>query len=290
MSKILLNYLSKEILEYEYKNCGSMQKVADKLKLSVDTIYKYMKLYNIEYNINYKGLYSCNESFFNSGSPESFYLAGFIAADGSVQYRKYSKILKITLALKDENHLIKIKNILNSSHPIKKYLVKPSKLIQSEHECVELQIANKTIVDSLLKFNIVPNKTKKYNIADWIVDHQFVNHFIRGYFDGDGTITYCGLPKNRKIKQLNFSIIGTEKFIKQYNDILSKNCKINPAKVINHYSIYKISFSGNNVVKKIYNFLYQDASLYLDRKKNIFDNNYIATEALKLANGAETII
>ena len=65
MSKNLLNYLSKEILEYEYKTCGSMQKIADKLNVSIDSIYKYMKMYNISYSPYYKGIYTCNNNFFN---------------------------------------------------------------------------------------------------------------------------------------------------------------------------------------------------------------------------------
>lgn len=277
MSKENLKKLSKEILEYEYKTCKSMQKVADNLNLSVSTIYKYMKLYNIYYEKKYKGIYQCNENFFKIDSPESFYLAGFIAADGSVQYRKYSKILKITLSDKDLSHLEKIKNILNSNHNIKIYKVKKSKLVKSENNCAELQISNKNLVEDLVKFNIIPNKTKTYIMPEWIINHNFISHFMRGYFDGDGTITYCGLNEGRKIKQLHFSILGTKKFIEQYNDLLSKKCKINIAKVTQHYSVSKISYSGNNIVKNIYDFLYKNHNICLNRKKITFDQ--IATEA-----------
>ncbi len=274
MNKINLKKLSKEILEYEYKSCGSMQKMADKLNVSIDTIYKYMKLYNVDYEIKYKGIYHCNNNFFKNESPESFYLAGFIAADGSVQYRKYSKILKITLSKKDLEHLEKIKKLLESNHPIKEYQVKKNKLVTSDKECVELQIANKNIVEDLKKFNIIPNKTKTYEMPEWLLSHKFLNHFMRGYFDGDGTITHCGLVKGRKIIQLSFSILGTKKFIQQYRDILSKNCKTNDAKIIDHHSIYKISYSGNNVVKNIYDFLYKNQNICLQRKYAKFKTLY----------------
>lgn len=281
MDKTNLKKISKEILEYEYKNCGSMQKMADKLKVSVDSIYKYMKLHNIKYEKKYKGIYHCNDNFFKHESSESFYLAGFIAADGSVQYRKYSKILKITLSKKDISHLEKIKEILKSNHPIKEYEVKKSKLINSNHQCVELQIANKQIVDDLKKFNIIPNKTKAYEMPEWLLSHHFLNHFMRGYFDGDGTVTYCGLGENRKIAQLNFSILGTEKFIQQYREILFKNCKANYAKITKNNSIFKISYSGNNLIKNIYDFLYKNQTISLQRKMSKFKQtiNHIATEA-----------
>lgn len=271
MRKNLKKLFSKEMLEYEYKLCGSMQKIADKLDVSVDSIYKYMKLYNVEYEQNnHKYIYSCNENVFNTDTELSFYLAGFIAADGSLQKRKYSKILKICLSKNDLNHLEKIKNLLNSTHPIKEYKVKPSKLITTKNNCIELQIVSKSIFDDLERFNIIPNKTSIYKMPEWLITHSLVNHFMRGYFDGDGAISYCGLGQNRTIKQMNFSVLGTQKFIEQYQNILITNCKLNTIKILKHYSVYKIAYSGNNNVKNIYNFLYKNATIFLNRKQEKF--------------------
>ena len=225
-------------------------------------------------------IYKCNEEFFNQNCQDSFYWAGFIAADGSVQERKYSKILKISLSNKDIYHLEKFKKSINSNHIIKNYKIKPNNLVKSESLSCEIQITSKIMVDSLKRFNIVPNKTKTYFIPEPIVNSPYISDYMRGYFDGDGCITYCGLANNRAIKQLSFSILGTEKFIEQYNDILAKNCKINQAKITKHYSVYKISYSGNNVVEKIYLFLYKNNNVCLDRKKYIFENNYTVTDAL----------
>lgn len=263
--------LSKEILEYEYKKYGSMQKVANSLNLSVDTIYKYIKLYNIPYKVsNHKCIYSCNENIFKTDTEESFYIAGFIAADGSLQKRKYSKILKICLSKNDIDHLEKIKNIFDSTHPIKEYIIKPNKLVKTINKCVEIQIANNHIYDDLNKFNIVPNKTFIYNIPEWLSNHKLINHFMRGYFDGDGSISNCGLGINRKVIQKSFNILGTESFISQYKELLKLNCNVNDNKIIKINNIYSLSYSGNNVIKRIYEFLYKDATIYLDRKKDKF--------------------
>ncbi len=88
-----------------------MQKIAEKLNISKNSVYKYMKLYHILYDKHYTGFYTCNENFFSYDSAENFYIAGFIAADGSLQKRKYSKILKICLSNNDLLHLEKIKKI-----------------------------------------------------------------------------------------------------------------------------------------------------------------------------------
>jgi hypothetical protein len=267
----LQNILTKEILEYEYNSLGSMQKVADKLDVGVDSIYKYMKLYNVPYIPHYNGLYDCNESIFQTDTEKSFYLAGFIAADGSLQKRKYSKILKITLSKKDASHLEKIKVLLDSNHPIKEYLVKPSKLIKTAHKCVELQITSNQIFNDLARFNIMPNKTKTYTIPSWIFIHPLANHYMRGYFDGDGTITACGLGNGRTIKQGSFSLIGTYKFIQVYQSILVNQNLVNENKITKCKNVWKISYSGNNIIHDIYWFFYGDATTYLERKKNKFE-------------------
>ena len=254
------------MLEYWYKELGSLQKISSHLSIPIDGIYNYAKNFNLEYSKTYKGVYSCNQDFFQRETTESFYLAGFIAADGSVQYRKYSKILKITLALQDKGHLEKIKNMLSSNHPIKEYLVKKSNLVKKETKSAELQIANSKLVDDLKKFGIVPNKTKTYRMPDWLVNHQLVHHFMRGYFDGDGTVCYSGLAKNRKVRQLSWNVLGTEYFVDQYRKILAQSLQIEELKIIKHKSIFKIATTGNKIILKIKNFLYRDATIYLDRK------------------------
>jgi intein/homing endonuclease len=266
MRNKLQDKLSKEILEYEYNMCGSMQKIANKLEVSVDSIYKYFKYYNISYNKNNSRIYNCDDHLFKNNTEESFYLAGFIAADGSLQDRKYSKILKISLSSLDSEHLEKIKKILKSNNPIKIYKVKSNKLINKEASSAELQIVSNVIFDDLKKFNIVPNKTKIYSMPDWLLNHPLLNHFLRGYFDGDGCVSYCGLGKKRNIKQLHFNILGTEKFINQYRGCLVRKCDVNEVKISPKSTIYSLSYSGNNNVKKIYNFLYKNATIFLNRK------------------------
>jgi len=273
MKNRLETKLTKTILEYEYNRLGSMQKVADYLQVSIDSIYKYMKLYEIPYNKHYQGIYVCNENYFKNDTEGSFYWAGFIAADGSVQKRKYSKILKIALSQNDHQHIELFKKSIESTHPIKTHEVKPSKLVKTKNMCSEIQIANNNIYNDLNRFNIIPNKTKVYTFPEWLIDHELVNHFMRGYFDGDGTITNCGLGKNRSVIQKSFSILGTKQFIEQYMNTLISKTLLNEVKISPHYSVFKLSYSGNNNIKTIYNFLYKNATIYLYRKHNKFQDD-----------------
>jgi len=286
----LQSILTKEMLEYEYNLLGSMQKIADKLSVSIDSISKYMKLYKISYAPRYTGLYDCDETIFQNATEESFYLAGFIAADGSLQQRKYSKILKITLSKKDLDHLKKIKAAFDSNHPIKEYCVIPNKLVKKSHQSVEIQIVSEQIFNDLRKFNVVPNKTKIYSIPEWLSTHPLVHHYMRGYFDGDGTITHLSLGKGRTIRQGSFSMMGTYDFVKKYQAILVKNKIIDANKITNHGSIKRIMYCGNRRITNIYNFLYKDATIWLNRKKVKFET-FIQNDVVpKLPNAACTTI
>lgn len=114
------------------------------------------------------------------------------------------------------------------------------------------------------KFNIVPKKTSIYTFPKWLIKHELVHRFMRGYFDGDGSV-YID-----KENQLGFNVVGNNGFLHDYKSILEKNCSVNVNKIYKDRSVYKIKYCGNNTVKSIYNFLYSDANIFLDRKKDVF--------------------
>jgi len=262
MVQNISNLFSREMLEYNYKIYGSMQKMSDALNVSVDSIYKYMKLYQINYSKHYTGIYSFNEKIFQSDSEESFYLAGFIAADGAIQNRKYSKILKISISLKDIDHLEKIKKLFDSNNPIKIYTSKEG------YKCCQISLVSKTVCNDLEKFNVINNKTFLYTFPKFILNHPLSNHFMRGYLDGDGCLRLIKLQKDRTIQQAHFSVRGTYEFLHNYNAILERECdiNINTNRVKTYDSTFVINFNGNRQVKNIVEFLYKNASIYLDRK------------------------
>jgi intein-encoded DNA endonuclease-like protein len=254
--------ITKEMLENAYKITGSLQKTADKLNISVDSVSKYMKLYGISYiKNNHPKTYTCNEELFATDCEASMYLAGFIAADGSVQNRQYSKILKITLSKKDANHVEKIKQILQSNHPIKNYTDTDG------NHSTELQICSSKICKDLLRFNIVPDKTFIYTFPEWLIEQELVRHFMRGYVDGDGSFMLHKPAKNRQVHQLEFNLRGTQDFLEKFAMIIEKQCNISAFNRVKKYdSTYSISYCGNKMTKIIHHFLYDNSTIYLDRK------------------------
>ena len=118
MAKIKCKDLDiKEVIKNYYK-IKSVHKVGKLYGLSGNTIYKYLNTNGVSTN-NSRRKYNCNDNYFDKNTQESFYWAGFIAADGCVMRRgKNSKILSISIHTKDIDHLYKFKKAIGFAGPI----------------------------------------------------------------------------------------------------------------------------------------------------------------------------
>lgn len=250
--------LNDDVIRESYLNHQSTRKVAKELGISVYKVNKRLKELGI---LNKLVRYKCNEDFFKHDSPEVFYWAGFIAADGCVKlHGKRCKQLSIALAIKDHEHLVKFKKAVNYNGPIS---------LKNHSTASEIVISSAIIFDDLERFNIVPRKTKIYKFPEWILEHQYLNHFMRGYFDGDGSF-YSHVSKNRKVRQLFFDLRGTKEFLTTYKIILENKCGVRKSNNKPRFScgIYSLGYGGTRAVSRIRDFLYKDStsSLRLDRK------------------------
>lgn len=260
-----------------YENGLSTHEISHMLTVSRSPIQRILKKNNILIRrVGHPQKYTCNENFFKNDNEEVFYVAGFIAADGTIRKQKYSKVLKIALSSKDKNHLIKIQKLLENNSPIKNYIAKSKngKIAKNNakhttYKYSELTITSSNIFDDLSRFNILPNKTYNYTLPNWLINHELFRHFIRGYIDGDGSI--CVSYKNDYHKpQISFSLLGNYDVLNDINNILIK-IGINKAKInhkLNTKNTYRIRYSGNIQMFKLGNFLYENATIYLDRKYN----------------------
>ena len=213
-----------------------------------------------------------NNLFFSKNTPSSFYWAGFIAADGCVgdiksHGGKYIyKYLSIHLSDLDTSHLNKFKKAISFSSNVSCY----------KNEC-KITILSFQIVEDLKRFNIIPRKTLKYIFPEWVVDHKFCNHYMRGYFDGDGTVCTQTM-KESNTSQLRFSLVGTKNFLEVYQKILINSCNIKTnRKIIPMGRVYVLQYGGNKISSSIYKYLYSesDNKIRLSRKYKIVDKQYI---------------
>jgi AraC-like DNA-binding protein len=245
--------LDAEELRIKYGQLKTIDNVADYFQVSRSTIRKKFKEFGITFNNTNK--FKVDEQFFNRDTPDSFYIAGFIAADGCV-----GSDLSIRLSTIDRRHLEKINEALRSDRSIRDY--------KNNYNGVSvLRISSSQILKDLLKFNIVERKSLIYEFPDYVINHPLKSHFMRGYFDGDGSF-YIQNQYNEKVC---FGLRGTRSFLSTYRSILEKECDLKHRKteIPLYNNCGQLAYGGNRNILKISHFLYQDAEFFLQRKKDI---------------------
>lgn len=204
-----------------------------------------------------------NSYFQKIDNERKAYWLGFLYADGCVYEKsKNSKNIILELHPSDKYILEELLKDLNSNRPI--YV--------SRRGYVSINICSTRMANDLIKLGCIPRKSLvlKFPNED-IVPKDLIRHFIRGYMDGDGCIsTYMKLRKDRKTPIFNCEI----KFIGTYDMLYGIKRFFNSEKdiLINKHSPQscQISFSGTKY-RKIVDVLYNDATIYLKRKKDKWD-------------------
>ena len=268
--------LTKEVLEQSYAELGSLKAVARKFDVDASSVKKYMTLHGLSFKAQVR--HGCDHDFFTRENEETFYVAGFMAADGCVKKRKSSSDslryeVQVSLAKSDEEYLKMIKDLLKAETPIHNFLIKNSKRNAAWNDswCSQFTITSEKMVNDLTKFNVVPAKSLIYRFPLWLVNHPLVHHFMRGYNDGDGSFFIGPLKNGRTVEQVHFALRGTVEFLTIYRSILEERCglDIREKSVRENSGIGTLEYGGNGVISKITDYLYQDATIYLPRKRDI---------------------
>lgn len=218
--------------------------------------------------------YKYNKDFFEKIDNENkAYWLGFLYADGCInRYYRNEKLkamsLEIGLGKKDEEHLVKFLNDIESNVPVK---YKTSKIKDNTYESARIVVCNTKMCRDLIDLGCTPQKSLTLDFPSFdIVPKEYMWDFIRGYIDGDGNIfygEYQGRKENHKDTiSFKMGIIGTMEMLKGIeNFILENNIPINP-----YYSeegkAYCLHIRGFDNLIELYNKMYKNANTYLDRK------------------------
>jgi len=211
--------------------------------------------------------YSIDENYFEKiDTEDKSYWLGFLYADGYVRlHKERSGQLVIKLKNTEVKHLELFNKCLNSNYPIlndiKSEVIVDGK-IHTSLVCI-LNIYNTKLVKDLFKLGCINKKSMIIEFPNFLND-ELLRHFIRGYFDGDGSISNLCISfvsgsynflfslKN----YLNKKIIGIEKEFDINN--VEKN-------------YFYISFTNEKFFTNFYNFIYKNSHIFLKRKKDKFD-------------------
>jgi intein-encoded DNA endonuclease-like protein len=206
--------------------------------------------------------YSVNEKYFESiDTQEKAYWLGFLYADGCVLERHDNNgnhkgtVMELALKKDDEEHLRSFLYDIGANYPIKNRTVLCR---NKKFDAVRTIISNTEFCKHLIAHGCVPNKTFVLQPPD--IDDALVPHFIRGYFDGDGSLSFNNETKSRAL-----NLLGTKElleFIKEKSGI-SKNIHVHKVKDEN---VYCISINGKESMKTFCQFIYADKTVFLERK------------------------
>ena len=228
--------------------------------------------------------YSCNFDFFKKWTDEMAYVLGFLYADGCIVDAVSSRTQYIQFNSNDKEILEKIRRVMESGHPLG---VRPPHPVIHKNgtyisaESFILRIGSRKMFNDLIHFGIIPNKSKIIKFPT--IPNKHLGPFIRGYFDGDGSIVF---NKKRWIRIVFTS--GSKDFLGQLSNKLSKALGIRRRLVrLGHWSYQLYYFTQEGL--KILRFIYRDAEknrLYLDRKYSFYKKlsvkyNYILDKYIK---------
>lgn len=147
--------------------------------------------------------YSYNENYFkNIDTEEKAYWLGFIAADGSIGK---TCGLEISLSYKDIDHLYKFANNIGAEIDM------VSTRMVKQYKVCRIFINNKKIINDLSKYGIIQNKGYNLDFPDFLND-DMLKYYLRGYFDGDGSISTNGKNRNGSPKYA-LNLIATKSFL-----------------------------------------------------------------------------
>jgi hypothetical protein len=188
--------------------------------------------------------YSYNTQIFNDRTEEAMYISGLASADGifgksGLEFKLHSRDLDI---------LQKIRDCVCQEHPIYDY--------RKHGDCMMLQLGSQYIKD-VVRIIISDQTSNPTSIA-----------FIRGFFDGDGTITRGNLAHKYPYKAgfYNYSkdklssismLLGEYGFNRNKPSYHGDNC-------------YALWYCGSSS-EKLYDVMYDNATIYGNRKKTRFE-------------------
>lgn len=209
-----------------------------------------------------------NIDFFKKWSPEMAYVLGFFAADGGMFINSGgSRYLQFTST--DREILEKIRTLLLA----KQRIALKNKSSKNQKDCYLLQVGSKEMFNDLKFLGFTPKKELKVKVPN--VPDRYFNHFLRGYFDGDGCISKCWYKKkDRKNKSYIVFLVfasGSKKFLKKISEKLTEILSIGKGYFYRKGNGSWLRY-GKRETSKICNFMYSDldSACFLTRKYNKF--------------------
>jgi len=238
----------KKIIE-DYLNGKNTKQIAIELNTYNTSVRRVLLRNNIRLRSQSEAQVKTVNNFLDLSNENVQYWLGFLAADGTVGKKDF--LVSLELQRKDLNHLLKYCNFIGISYKTIKY---------PKYNTVgyRANFRNKEVNLYLKALGITDNKSKTIKI-----NFNFNRHFIRGVFDGDG---YARLLSE---KRGAYEIATMSLDFKNQLSTFFNNNSIKHTVTLRKDGIFLIGIYTQNEVKKFYNIIYDNATVFLERKKAV---------------------
>lgn len=255
--------IDKKIIKLYAKGYGSIL-ISKKLNIKINIVTNTLIKYGIRIRNNKSecDIFSVDVNYFNKiDTQNKAYFLGLLYADGNVSSQK--NCFSLGLSGKDAFILKKLKKEIKTKKNI--HVIKSKNKNHQNH--YRLDINSLQIKNDLIKLGCIPVKSKILEFpSSYMVPDEFISHFIRGYFDGDGSISAVG-----KYKIITCTIASSIPFIQRlYEKLLENNIKFNIYKHHCSKCVFVLKSCKKSECLKFYKFIYSDANFFFPRKKNMF--------------------
>lgn len=200
--------------------------------------------------------------FQNIDGEEKAYWLGFFYSDGCVYINPSKRVYESTIKLcrSDYKHLKKFNKSIKGNVPVE-FSTRICSFNNLPQESCEIRCHSKDMAYDLISHGCVPNKTFVIEFPE--LREDLIHHFIRGYFDGDGCISTDS--NQRKTVAINFCSASL-KMLEKMREILYKNKICSYITEEKNKSTYRLYIRGLNNTDNMWEYMFSDATIYLDRK------------------------
>lgn len=183
------------------------------------------------------------------------YFLGLIVADGSV-------------VLHNNKYTFRIELISSDDYLIRELILELGGNLSDLHQSVRagrnptsyFSFSDKIFTDNLAKYGVVPNKTYTAYFPD--IPKEYYRDFIRGYFDGDGTVYM-----NKHLVRAAF--YGNRLIVESIKQFLMEDIALSNVGIVNRGKHTSIHLGSQKVLLNFFNLYYKDSDIYMTRKHNL---------------------
>jgi intein/homing endonuclease len=159
--------------------------------------------------------------------------------------------------LKHINKVLKIKN------PVRRI----------ENNYCRVDVTQQGFIKAFAKWGITEKKSLTIEFPTNL-PKKMISHFIRGVFDGDGTVTFKYRRNRHSFIQSARIVTCSKKFAEGLNEALTKVNIANTIRVelrenTNRSTLYSVCILASGY-EAFYNYIYKNSSIHLARKKQVF--------------------